>query len=227
MRMEVWNIGLCYALILFALRKAYDYVCPRQLLKARSNIWDLACTLFMLAKVVGITWWSDAYVSMDRCQVPQRERIAVFDDYIMTEMGWFISTFAYDALNGSCDAEMVFHHVLAIAIAMASTHANVTCLGFALVPYMLASNPLQHLVKTLHKLLPQSDVTKFVFIMFAAAFFASRVVMFPIYYIYPLFFLNIGFVFYPMLVMLYCLQVFWFAKIAKIMVANIGFSFAI
>jgi hypothetical protein len=223
-----------YTLRFFLMRQLFDYthftmhkLFPNhsKVKSIRSNVWDLTCTLYLVHKLYTIKYIFGGFINVADCGVDQKDRVDLFDDYLLTELGWFVSTFAYDLMNRSCDVEMGLHHGISIALILLAIHANVTCIGISIIPFMLLSNPLQHAVKILHKIHPRGFFTNVCFMAFAVMFFTNRVVMFPLYYIIPFVQLEANGkfdVFYPLLYSLYGLQLYWFVKIVKILKANIA-----
>ena len=212
-----------------ALSAAIRRFAPPRLAAAIPNLLDAAGSVAFGARIAYLFLVVPSSVSDYIGYATDAPRVPAFDSHMRLETAWYVATGLFVKAE---DASMLLHHVLAVALVQLSLAHNVTRLGMALLPYLVASNPLLHAARALRKA-GFHRACRVAFVAFVAVFTAGRVIAFPAFYIRPV--LTNGAAYWlldeplderraamyytgaAMLCALYLLQVVWFVRIARIL----------
>jgi ceramide synthetase len=162
---------------------------------------------------------------------PQHPMSSMLQYYYLTELGAYLHQIMWTEIRRSDAAEMMLHHVLTIALIMASYLTNFTRIGASILmlhdvaDIFLESAKIFNYIKYSNKDMPIFNlIPDILFGIFAVLFPITRLILYPLFILYSVFFeasqafgvMWVGFwVFAIMLSILQCLHIFWFYLISK------------
>ena len=208
----------------------------RRRMRFASAAFDAAGSAFVAFRIARLVSFASAaaMIADPSSYIGMATRVPEFDDHLRLEVAWYLATgiamfvCRRDHHGDRMSLSMLLHHAVAIVLLQMSLTHNLSRLGMAMLPFLAVSNPLLHLAKAL-RAAEMTRLSRVAFVAFAAVFAASRVVAFPAVYI-RIVATNGAIHWLPeragmyrailgLCGVLYALQVFWFRRIAALMLA--------
>src|SRR4051812_42285026 len=115
---------------------------------------------------------------------------------------------------------MLSHHVVTVLVISGAYSLGMLNLGIIILGLHDAADVLLYATKCLHYSKMPENLTPFFFIWFAATFFVTRLIFYPlslyVHYMYMPFPIATQILMYPLTVSLYFMHVYWFYLIVKV-----------
>lgn len=207
--------------LLFTLTFSYGRYLFNPTTKALEATWDLVGDSLLAFNVVRV-WLSHRWLfaGLHHSLFITHARFPEFDMHIAMEVAWYLSLLPYTK-----DRATFVHHLLSAVMGVYGFYNNITYIGFLLLSLMIWSNIPLAIAKILHE--QKSRYADLSMMVFAIAFFITRIIVFPFYYIPIVLYsvretwLDAGLtnIYYSMnagLLILAMMQFIWFRKIVRI-----------
>lgn len=205
--------------------------------KVRHHIWDLLVNLGLICNIARIVYNNPSVMDLtDPKHIVQGNitRYPELEHHLTIETAWYASgiynmCFFKDA---GYTHSLIAHHMTSILLLFIAEYFNLTVYGFSLIALLTLSNPFMHVAKALHALNNKRGAA-LTFTLFAAVFFLTRIVMFPLWYLrstvvlaFPYYkdrYIHIYLLCNGLLSALFLLQLFWFNKIVHMLMNAVAY----